>query len=337
MLLRNPYTNRNRILTEADFFGREKELRSVFTRLLGGASVLLVGERRTGKSSILSALSFESERDSMGIPPNLRIAYTDCQEVPGCNEDQFLDYLCGSFALAMDLPVPEPADRAAFKRLGIQARSQAGLQPVLAIDEFDVLLENEKVGPALLAFLRSWSSGAQVPIVLASWEGSIDELAKRPSLGSAFLNIFAWIYVGALAPEDAMELIVTPAQAISEPFAPDEIEWIRRFGGLHPFFLQMAASHLLDARRGGATGQMAMMAAEKNFVYDAAPHLQFLVSRLTPSERTALAAWFHGQTNISLGDGYEGLFRKGILINDPKPRVFSEAFSHVFQRAETAT
>src|SRR5262249_15847988 len=137
-------------------------------------------------------------------------------------------------------------------------------------------------------------------------------------------------------PEDAIDLITTPAEAIGEPFAPEEVEWIRRFGGLHPFFLQMAAYTLLDARRGGATGQMAMQAAEKNFAYDAAPHMEFLVSRLTPSERAALAGWFRGQTNMSQSDGYEGLFRKGILINDPKSRVFSEAFSHVFQRAEAA-
>src|ERR1039458_604422 len=186
MNLRNPYTNRSRILSESDFFGRERELRSIYTRVLGGASVSLVGERRTGKSSILSALSFSSERDSMGVPADLRVAYTDCQEVAGCGERQFLEYLCESFALAMDLPVPEPIDRAAFKKLGLEARFKGGLQPVLAIDEFDLLLENDLLDASFLAFLRSWSSGAQVPIVLASWEGSIEDLAESPGAGSAF-------------------------------------------------------------------------------------------------------------------------------------------------------
>src|ERR1700683_4518063 len=95
--LRNPYTNRKAILDENDFFGRERELRAVYTRLLGGSSVSLIGERRTGKSSLLNALNFPGERNSLGIPENMRIAYTDCQLVAGCNEDTLIAYLCTEF------------------------------------------------------------------------------------------------------------------------------------------------------------------------------------------------------------------------------------------------
>lgn len=336
MLLRNPYTNRNRILSESDFFGRERELRSTFTRLLGGASVSLVGERRTGKSSILSALSFEGERESLGIPETLRIAYTDCQELVGCDEQQFLEYLCESFAMAMDLTPPLSLDRAAFKKLGVEARN-SGLLPVLAMDEFDLLLQNQKISASFLAFLRSWSSGTQVPFVLTSWEGSIRALAESPEAGSNFLNIFAPVYVGPIEREDAEELVATPAQLIGEAFSRADIGFIRRLGGLHPFFLQMASYHLLEARRRGFENELAWSAAEKDFTYDATPHLQFLVSRLSPEERGALSDWLRQRTGVTTGEGYDSLFRKGILVRDPDPRLFSDAFERVFQRAQEAS
>lgn len=333
MDLRNPYTNRTTILNEIDFFGRERELRSIYTRLLGGASVMLIGERRTGKSSILSALNFQSERESMGIPPNLCVAYTDCQEVAGCGERQFLEYIGESFAHAMKLPLPKLIDRAAFKKIGLDSHLKSGLQPVLAIDEFDVLLENDLLDASFLAFLRSWSSGAQVPIVLASWEGSVEDLAQSRGAGSAFLNIFAPVYVGPLDSEDAEALITFPAESIGEPFSPDDLEWIRAFGGLHPFFLQIACYHMLEARRTVGAGGTARLLAEKNFMYDTAPHLRFLVGRLTHGERAVLEDW-HGELSAAKSDvGYEGLFRKGILIRDPEPRIFSAAFAKVFAQS----
>jgi hypothetical protein len=66
-------------LKEEDFFGRERELPDVYSRLLGGQSVSLIGERRIGKSSLLYALNFPSERFSFGIPENLRFVYADGQ------------------------------------------------------------------------------------------------------------------------------------------------------------------------------------------------------------------------------------------------------------------
>src|SRR5258707_2769128 len=224
--LRNPYTNRTAIRNEKEFFGREKELRDIFTRILGGQSVLLVGERRVGKSSLLHALNFLDERESFGIPESLRLAYADCQEMAGCDEPAFIAYLCEQFAMAMNIEESTPPSRAAFKNLAKAARS-SGLQPVLAIDEFEVLVENSRVGTDFLAFLRSWSTTTSTPIVLASREGSVDQLVDEPGTGSAFLNIFGQTYVGPVELEDAMELVTFPSKNIGEPFEPSQIEHIR--------------------------------------------------------------------------------------------------------------
>jgi hypothetical protein len=325
-LSRNPYTNRTAIGNQNEFFGRERELRDIFTRILGGQSVLLIGERRMGKSSLLNALNFPDERQSFEISADLRLAYADCQEMAGCDETAFIAYLCQQFAMAMDIGESPSPSRATFKNLAKLARTN-GLQPVLAIDEFEVLLENPLVGPKFLAFLRSWSTTTCTPMVVASREGSVDKLVDEPGTGSAFLNIFGQTYVGSVDLEDALELITIPSNDIGEPFDPSQIEHIRSLGGLYPFFLQIACYHTLQVQRDGASGENARSLVESIFNYEAGPHMQYLASRLSPVEIAALSN-LAGSQNATAVHGSEGLFRKGILVCDPIPRLFSSVFTN---------
>ena len=53
----NPYTLRGMIRNPAEFFGRNRELREIFTLLGRPASCSIVGPRRIGKSSLLYQIS----------------------------------------------------------------------------------------------------------------------------------------------------------------------------------------------------------------------------------------------------------------------------------------
>ena len=70
------------------FFGRKREIKSVFDMLNSGSSVAIIGERAIGKSSLLQAIYREA-------PNQLRYArqpiYIDLQIV--CDEDDFYDDL----------------------------------------------------------------------------------------------------------------------------------------------------------------------------------------------------------------------------------------------------
>lgn len=329
--VRNPYTNRKAILCEKEFIGRERELRDIYTRVLGGQSVLLVGERRTGKSSLLYALNFPDQRESFGIPEHLTFAYTDCQEVAGCDEPTFVAYLSQQFAMAMELEEPPEPSRAGLKALAKKATSK-GLQPVLAIDEFEVLVENSRVGPEFLAFLRSWSTTTNTPIVLASREGSVEQLVEDPGTGSAFLNIFGQQYVGPLDPADARQLIVFPSTNIAEPFQPAQVDRILALGGHHPFFLQIACYHALEIQRSGFSGQEATAMLESKFIYEAAPHMKYLASRLSLIEKAALED-LQGPRENRPREGYASLLRKGVLIHDLEQRLFSSVFMNYVDKA----
>src|SRR3989304_7921809 len=80
----NPFTYGNPISDPARFFGREREIEQVFSRL-GNAefeSSSLVGERRVGKTSLLNYLSHPNVRQKHGLDPNQYIfVYVDLQMV----------------------------------------------------------------------------------------------------------------------------------------------------------------------------------------------------------------------------------------------------------------
>ena len=55
--VRNPFFNRHRITDPAYFFGRQRELERLYSAIATHQCVSLVGERKMGKSSLLTRLS----------------------------------------------------------------------------------------------------------------------------------------------------------------------------------------------------------------------------------------------------------------------------------------
>ena len=78
------------------FFGRERELARVFSRIGSQRpqSVSIVGERRIGKSSLLNALTWPQTRSRfLGQPDAPLFVFIDFQQLPGISLDGFFDLL----------------------------------------------------------------------------------------------------------------------------------------------------------------------------------------------------------------------------------------------------
>ena len=216
VFLQNPYVNRSAIDSETDFFGRIAELRSIYSRVTGGQSVYLIGERRVGKSSILNALDFPTQREEFGIPGDYVFTKIDLQFLSGCSEETFLACLQNSMSDVLDIPLQSP-DRRGME-LAARNAKKSGRRLTILLDEFDVLVNNPRISGGFLGFLRSWSAMFKIPFVGAFKEGSTQRLAEDDKTGSAFLNIFGSVYVGALDEDDARELVTIPARAVGVEF-----------------------------------------------------------------------------------------------------------------------
>ena len=330
--VRNPYTKRGAILSPEDFFGRDQEIEDIYRRILGHQSVSLVGERRIGKSSILNALSFPEYREAFGIPDEFIFINVDCQYIEGCPEDDFVDYLLMLICEQLRLVKPQP-DKLALRRVSREARAR-GRYFVIVIDEFDRLVVNPQIPTEFFAFLRAWASEFEIPFVIASREGSLERLAETIDTGSSFLNIFGNVYIGPFKSEEAEELMRIPAENAGRPFSDEEVEIILSFAGYYPFFLQIACYLMFNLKLSGVPFEQAKEQVRRNFAYEATPHFEYLLQRVTENERAALRLWIQNARAVD-HQGYEGLLRKGILIEGSAgTRLFSEIFSEMVRTQE---
>lgn len=323
--IQNPYTNRAGIRNADEFFGRSAELRSIYTRICGEQCIYLVGERRVGKSSVLNALDFSVERRRFDVPEDLVFVQLDMQFIAGCTEELFLEYLLAETSEKLGISAGEPSRRS-LQRMAKELGQSRRL--VLLLDEFSVLVSNPKISQDLLEFLRAWSARFRIVLVGAFREASTQRIEESDSTGSPFLNIFDKVYIGPLLPEDARDLVEGPAEGVGVPFDEYEIQWIFELAGYLPLFLQIACYYLLELKWMGIQGEEARTRLERDFLFEAQPHFQYLLDALSEHERGAVVAVAAGRATTP--DLERELIKKGILVQkDGKVRIFSRLFPSV--------
>lgn len=319
----NPYTNRAAISEQCEFYGREDTLRDVYTRIRGGQSVSLIGERRVGKSSILNAIGFL--RDDFGID-DLDFVFMDMQSIAGCPEDAFLRRLLDLISRETKIEPGEPT-RESMERIATELRSRnRGL--IVAIDEFDVLFQSNRISAEFLVFLRSWTVRHKFPMVVAFRDGSLDRIVENEKAGSPFLNVFGTLYIGPMLEEEAKELIRHPASVYSVFFDEEDVAAILELAGFLPLYIQIACYHLFELRRDGKNLADSRRMLNSRFATDAAPHFAYMWGQLPETEQEALRSWIaEGCAKNETAE--KALLRKGILVEEQGAiRVFSSVLEH---------
>lgn len=246
----NPFTPGNEAPPER-FVGRENELREILARLDGMLSVSLVGETRIGKSSLLAYLATRLPVLLAGpqryVPVLLNMAEQRtkadfCRAVLA----GLLPHLPPAAAPEAELRALEqlPAPGEAELRRVVELARDAGLRPVLLLDEFKHAADNSKEFDAVfLGWLRSLYTGGKVALVIATRQ----PLADIPHFRSYAANgITKRVTLRKLLHDEAEALIRQPSD---QPFDEAEVALCLSVGKLHPLRLQCAGFELYEAKR----------------------------------------------------------------------------------------
>jgi hypothetical protein len=247
------------------FVDRQREVRRVVGRIVNqGQSTAIVGEPRSGKTSLLDYLAAPEMRDPLyGTDAGrLLFTYLDAQTLGAqFTQARFWDYAlrpvheravgpAAGSALAQAYAVCQDNDFGAFvlERLLAQME-QAGWRLVLMLDEFDVVLHHPALNRAeffgSLRSLASRSRGA-LALVIASRRplGQLNrETQELSRTGSPFFNIFAEVTLGAW-PEEAVDEFLSWA---GDRFTAADRRFLQAAAGRNPYLLQVAASALWNA------------------------------------------------------------------------------------------
>lgn len=277
LAIHNPFIVGN-VVPPDQFVGREKEIDTIFSHILKGGHMIISGERRMGKTSLLRYLTSPDVWRKRNFPIQKKVIITvDCASILPFTPDRFRQEillelreqtadsadLTGSIRDLADVSNLTVRD---LRRL-LVSLERRDLSLVLLIDDFDVALQPHETysESELAAFLHEMRSLAQS--AEGQYFSSVINMRRKPSdfvliplpvsrpgssvssnisssqtsfLGSPWYNYF---FIASLRLFDESGIQALMAR-MPEAFAlsAEESRWVRGCAGGHPFLLQAELS-----------------------------------------------------------------------------------------------
>jgi hypothetical protein len=290
-ILHNPYVHTNTIRDQSMFFGRRFLLRRIYGALVGKQSISLIGLQRVGKSSLLHALPLRELQGNFADSLQKHIfVLLDLREYSQKSSDDFFEAVSKRILaqarkhLKLNHEPGEGADEFFALLTEIQEK---GFHTVLLMDAFDNVARNSRFSWEFFSFLRSQATFGRASYVTAT-TAPLQKVCHRDIEGSPFFNIFAVQEIGVLDLEEARELVLQPSQKVGLAFTSDEVDWIIKLAGLHPFFIQQVCNYFFEEKllHDGARIDHKHI---KNQAYRALePHFNEIWERLPPDKQDQL-------------------------------------------------
>jgi hypothetical protein len=292
--------------TSSLFFGREELFEFIAEnagRLTQRNVIILVGQRRTGKTSALLRLG-------QYLPKTIHPVYIDCQSLgvvrgmPALFHD--LAWLIAD-ALANDgyeVTVPGPRQWEAEPGRLFQHHFIPNVRRLLpedntlllVFDEFEAfenLVQDKILPPTLFTYMRHLMQHSEGLGFVFVGTRRLEEMSS--DYWSVLFNIALYRQIGFLSYDAALKLITQPVapNIIYDDLALDKI-W--RVTAGHPYFLQLVCYTLVRRANSCATGYVTISdvnAALEEMLRLGEVHFAYLWQRSTHTERALLAAVAH--------------------------------------------
>jgi hypothetical protein len=233
------------------FFGRKQLLKSLEQFTASATSVLLLGERRIGKSSVLIQFRLtKAELDDVRIR-RIVVGMTGIV-VRGGNSDFLIPRITQQLLSSPELQMSdtEPIlDRIRghesdiVELLSCLARLRdKGCQLVLLFDDIN---DSVRAGDSdQMGFvLRSIATEGHLAIIATSFVGT-GELHAQSQLGSPWANFFRVQHVGLFDHQEAEELLIQLSSKSGRALTAAERTFLLNVFGRYPYELQIAGSNL---------------------------------------------------------------------------------------------
>jgi len=228
----NPFTPGNPVPPER-FIGRREELSRILPRLENMLSVVVVGDARIGKTSLLKYL----EQHFKSLPGNYLPIYLS-MDSQGSQ---------ATFCHAILDKLPEPKPPVCNIEETVKALEQAhtnGSKVILLLDEFKDLLERpEDFDEPFKGALRGLYTHSKVALILATRQ----PISQIPGLNAYFANAMNTYHLGCFKAAEAEAFMRQPH---SYSFTPEEVKLGLKIGKRHPLRLQSVGFNLFEAKKG---------------------------------------------------------------------------------------
>lgn len=255
----NPYIAGNPIRSKEMFFGREDVFEFLNNRLKPGSDVAIVlyGQRRTGKTSILLQVE-EGRLGSQFIP-----VYIDIQAIPVNDEKEFLLEIAKKMMERLERCGPESSSSlrkfletnwmngsnlylsfGEFLDTSLEAIGDRYF--IIMFDEYDSLTKKIEEGKIssddMPKFFRSWM---QIRKKFSFIFAGTRELEKIEEYWSLLFDSAIYKKISILRKKDALALMKKPVKGLIH-YDSEAQEQVLRLTSCHPYLLQLMLQNIVD-------------------------------------------------------------------------------------------
>ncbi len=311
--LPNPYTTGTPLQNSEMLFGREKELEFLQERLGNTAAktmIILYGQRKSGKTTLLKHLVNTSILEKH-VP-----VFIDMQSVTYVSSDGGFFYnVARQIQTNMrkrgyTLPPPQlktfeenPTEQ--FNELLDAVEEQLKRQNlILLIDEFEALEEQiarKKLSGEIYSYLRSLFQHRPYLNILLAGTHKLDELTI--DYRSVFFNQAQQYRLQRLSERAAEELISKPLAGRLE-YEGNAIRKIHRLTSGQPYLIHLFCHELVhhcNEHKKNFVTLHDVNSVQQNVVNNGRGHFEWILKRLVPEDRIALAILAEGQRDDGQG------------------------------------
>jgi len=252
--LQNPFCLEP-IRLEAQFFGREQEIRRALRFLHREQSVSVVGPAKIGKTSFLLHVARPFVRARHKLAEDRVFVYFDCDLLAELGQGEcYLHIREGAIRQIKDSKSVDKAVgtelEGAVRKAGLQtayfglrtmfqAAQENDVRLVVILDNFDSLVRNSLLDGSFFSSLRGLATNYHMAYLVAS-QLSMYELEEIRLEASPFFNIFAKVQLDQLEPAESLELVCTSLKRLPVEFPDSVIGHILNLGSNRPDRLQRA-------------------------------------------------------------------------------------------------
>lgn len=248
----NPYRYGSPVEGEKAFFGRQRELEQIIQAVTKPTKqdILIVGERRTGKTSLLNQL-----QKRLDIPLIPVYVVLNTSEEP--TAESILKLIIQETLhnlVKRNVLRDNNVEEYSFNNIDFIKKYQeiilaaklniSNLKIVLLLDEADYLLKvkqkelniiDERIQNILRAALQSSEIGTDLRAVVAATTDLSTYISQH---SSPFYNHFRFVPLKPLSIKETEELIVKPASMLGYSYPDSTIKKITRLSGGQPYYAQ---------------------------------------------------------------------------------------------------
>lgn len=296
----NPFITAGPVRDEA-FYGRTRELHDLYRHIQRQENVMLVGERRMGKSSLLFQLKQRLKLPFVAV-------LIDLQAFPGQAESllngviqQTVDALLREGLLSSErwekfsLTYARDFVKALESMVDEAKEKLKDIKIVLILDEAERLLHAESQAAGVLRATLQMNQHIVAVIAMSN------EAAIQPEAGitSPLFNIFMRITLRPLTKDDTETLIREPSKHIGVSYEPAAISRIYELSGGVPYYAQALGAEIIDIVNEEKKNKVCLEDVDKllpDLLERLSTSLHYTLHPLNEAEREVLSMIVNGES-----------------------------------------